>query len=108
MDAHDGNPPDLLATVEADHIISVGSADDSRVGHLNTVRYKDTIPDDVKGLLPNYVYGSQLYGKIKNGDMFVKSDSLLTVSNNYADLPKIGRGANLANLDSVKQMSGWM
>lgn len=108
MDSHDGNPPDLMARVEADHIISVGSADDSRVGHRNTVRYKDTIPTEVRGLLPNYVYGTSVRGKVKNGDMFVEANSLLTISDKFADLPKIKRGANLQNIDGEKEMSGWM
>jgi len=110
MDAHDGKAPRLTDVVSTDHIISVGSADDSRVGHQYQVRYRNTIPEDVISLLPKHVYGTKMGSTYKNGDMFIASNNLSAGSMNYKDAPKAYRGVSFAEsviAGSKFEMLGW-
>jgi hypothetical protein len=101
MDAHDGNAPDVNANVDADHIVSVGSYSDDRIGHHYRVNYKESIPDDVRSLLPSYVYATKLDGVYKNGDMFANANKLGAGSKAYRDIPRIVRAGH------EFEMYGW-
>lgn len=110
MDAHDGGPPKLSEAVQTDHIISVGSSQNSRVGHHYPVSYKEAIPKDVRSLLPSYVYGTKLKSTYKNGDMFVDPNNMGTASTSYKDIPKAIRGANMIEAATTGlqfEMFGW-
>jgi hypothetical protein len=110
MDAHDGNAPNTKAWVKADHIVSVGSNDDSKIANSISrgVKYSDEIPDFVKGLLPNRVLGTQVKGLYANGDMFVKVDSLKKKAYKYENLPKVIRGLTVDDTaGSLVTMVGW-
>lgn len=101
MDAHDGEAPDVNANVEADHIVSVGSYSDDRVGRHFRVRYRESIPDSASTLLPSYVYGTKLDGIYKNGDMFADANKLGNGSKAYRDIPRIVRAGH------EFEMYGW-
>lgn len=101
MDAHDGNAPDVNANVGADHIVSVGSSLDHRIGHHYPVRYREQLPGEVRELLPSYVYATKLDGIYKNGDMFADSNKLGNGSKAYRDIPRIVRAGN------EFEMYGW-
>jgi hypothetical protein len=73
MDAHDGNAPNLNASAEYDHIISVGSVEST---NGNKVAYTENIPDNIKDLFPTHVYGKKYFGRMYNGDCFVETESL--------------------------------
>lgn len=107
MDAHDGNAPNVRANVKADHMISVGSADNSRVGHHHPVFYKDQLPDNVRELLPNFVYGTQIKQSVQNGDMFVETRKMCAGSKAYKDVPRARRGANSLDAIFEFEMMGW-
>ncbi len=109
MDAHDGGPPDVNAKVNSDHQISIGSADNSRIGHVYQVRYTDRLSREVQQLLPSYVYGTKMKGLVKNGDIFVDTNRMSAGSKAYKDMPEAIRATNL---DSVKtgqtiRLEGW-
>lgn len=70
LDAHNGEVPVLDANVEVDHTIAIVSDP----GHGVTVRYRDTLSDDIKPYLPERVDGHQLKGTYKNGDFYVTKD----------------------------------
>lgn len=110
MDAHDGDAPKLTAAVQTDHIISVGSSLNHRVGHTHPVLYKTPIPNEVRSLLPEYVYGTKLGSTYKNGDMFVDANALSAGSKSYKDAPKAVRGVSFAEASitgSTFEMVGW-
>jgi hypothetical protein len=106
MDAHDGNGPDLEANVDTDHIISVGSnqLDDSR--RYNRVHYKTPLTGVAKGLLPTYVYGTELPGTMKNGDMFFKVADLKQLGDKL-NYPTIKRGVSYDSAHTSMNMFGW-
>lgn len=93
MDAHNGGPPVLGELVDTDHLISVGSTDSPNNGA--TVYYTDSIPANIKSLLPIKVYGTRLPARVENADCFVKEASLNTT-------PVLSRG-----LDYKAAMNGW-
>jgi hypothetical protein len=107
MDAHDGNAPDVEAVVKTDHIISVGSnllgATYSR--QYNRVNYKSQLSDQARQLLPDYVYGTELPGRMVNGDMFVKVADL-KMEDKFKS-PTIKRGVSSDNTHTDLQMFGW-
>lgn len=110
MDAHDGDPPKLTEAVQTDHIISVGSSMDNRVGRHYPVRYKDRIPNEVLPLLPGFVYGTKLGSTYKNGDMFVEADTMAATGKGWRDIPKAVRGLSLAEATisgTSFEMFGW-
>lgn len=109
MDAHDGRAPDVNASVDSDHIISVGSADNSRVGHMFQVHYKDALPDEVRGLLPSYVYGTKVKGQVKNGDSYVDTNKLSAGSKSWKDAPNLFRGVSFAEAAQSRgfELTGW-
>jgi hypothetical protein len=100
MDAHDGGPPDLNATVQTDHIISVGS---NILPTGSTVEYQDFLYEGAP-LLPTKVHGTKLFGLAKNGDTFVHINTMREKMNNGA---RIKRGANLNKIDTDYPMLGW-
>jgi hypothetical protein len=106
MDAHDGKAPDLNARVDADHIISVGSALEQKVGKHNRVLYRDGLPKEAMGLLPSHVYGMQLDQMVKNGDMFVDANRL-GHERDHKSIPKVVRGASFLLSDNEWEMYGW-
>lgn len=71
MDAHDGGPPKLDATVATDHIISVGS---NILPTGSKVHYDDFLYEGAP-LLPSKVFGTRFYGLSKNGNTFVNINS---------------------------------
>jgi hypothetical protein len=109
MDAHDGGPPDLNAMVKADHMISVGSVNDDRVGHHFPVRYTDRLTKEVQNLLPSYVHGTKLKATVKNGDMFVDATKMGNGSKAYKDMPSATRAVSLASLNQGQtiRLEGW-
>lgn len=109
MDAHDGGPPDLNAMVKTDHMISVGSNDNSRVGHHFQVRYTDRLPREVMQLLPSYVAGTKLKATVKNGDMFVDANKMGNGSKAYKDMPEAIRATSLALVKQGQtiRLEGW-
>lgn len=106
MDAHDGNAPDIEALVDTDHIISVGSSMTDKVGHHNRIVYKDSIPEDVRRLLPDHTYGVKLNHQAKNGDMFLDSNKLGRAMS-YRDIPIITRGTQFTFGNREWEMTGW-
>lgn len=75
MDAHDGGAPRVGSPVQYDHLISVGST----TGNSGTrVRYSDaqSIPSEVKELLPLHVHGGRMPEAAPNGDCLVKTSLL--------------------------------
>jgi hypothetical protein len=109
MDAHDGGPPDVNASVRADHMISVGSDDNGRIGHHYQVRYTDRLTREVQQLLPSYVYGTKLKATVKNGDMFVDANKLGAGSKAYKDMPSATRAVSLASVNKGQEirLEGW-
>lgn len=110
MDAHDGDAPRLSDAVEMDHIISVGSTTDRYQNTQNKVLYRDTIPEDVKSLLPTYVYGTRLNSTYANGDMFLGTEDLNKKFSNYKDIPKMKRGVSFAEASIQSrdfELFGW-
>jgi hypothetical protein len=107
MDAHDGNAPNPEANVSTDHIVSVGSniLGDTYSRKNNRVNYTDKIPSQVKQLLPDYVYGSELPHTMKNGDMFVKTSDLKM--GDKFKVPTIKRGMTSNNTHTDLPMYGW-
>jgi hypothetical protein len=101
MDAHDGGPPDLNATVDTDHFITVGSRIQSN-GH--EVSYSDFLPADALALLPLKAHGHQVPYKIQNGDSFV---SVAQLRGSSRDNVIIKRGANSNTIHSENRMRGW-
>lgn len=109
MDAHDGSAPDVTAMVDSDHIISVGSTDNKRVGHHFPVFYRDKLSEEVQDLLPKYVYGTKVKGRVKNGDTYVDSNKIAAGSKDYKSIPYAFRGTSFADAaqnDSV-HLAGW-
>ena len=113
MDAHDGRAPVVNAMVDVDHVISTGSYDDSRIGHHNKVYYTETIPEEVRSLLPNYAFGKKWQDVYNNGDTFIKIGAT-TEGAKYTDMPLAVRGPSpevVADLTQIKYkkfyLSGW-
>lgn len=106
MDAHDGGAPDLEANVDTDHIISVGSnlLEESR--RYNRVHYTDSLNPTARQLLPMYVYGTELPGRMKNGDIFVKTADL-RMKGEHLRYPTIKRGLSWDNENWEDKMFGW-
>lgn len=101
MDAHDGGAPNLEETVDTDHIVSVGSALSDRISDYNKVRYSESIPWEVRSLLPTHVHGSRLPPRMKNGDLFVDAAALKKA-------PDLVRGVALTNTKHGSfTMRGW-
>lgn len=74
LDAHDGNAPDLDATVRVNHAVMVSATVMLRG---ETVHYTDKIPDDVHQLLlPIKVLGRQFDMPMENGDFIVSLSKL--------------------------------
>jgi len=74
IDAHDGRPPDLKATVRVDHAIALGTHVLPRKGLVwHKVNYTDSsIASDVKKLLPEFVMGNIYLGPMQQGDFVFK------------------------------------
>lgn len=102
MDAHDGNAPDLEAIVETDHIVSVGTFNSKQIAPRHPVKYKKPLPDIVKTLLPTHVFGTELPGRMKNGDTFFKVSDL----NPERGYPRLKRGAKVDQIDTEEPMYG--
>lgn len=105
MDAHDGNPPDLSAEVDTDHIISVGSTL-SQTKTSNKVFYKPIyqarLSETIKNLLPKYVDGTKLNTPMMNGDLWVRTSDLKGVA-----YPNLSRGS-LEKFSFNDSMIGWV
>lgn len=99
MDAHNGKAPSLESRAEMDHVLSVSAG----IGLGYRVKYTEIIPENVRGLLPQRVHGVGMYGRFKNGDMFVQSNESLTKNQPFI------RRAISVNADSIVQgpMDGW-
>ncbi|WP_437977343.1 hypothetical protein WMF11_10350 [Sorangium sp. So ce295] len=72
LDAHDGNPPDLRATVEVDHHIAFGSA---LKPEGQPVLYRDDAGAN-RPLLPSSAHGTELQSRMINGDFWLRRDQL--------------------------------
>jgi hypothetical protein len=70
LDAHDGNPPDIHATVHVDHYVAFGSAIQPQG---QAVRYRDDA-GPFRSLLPSSVRGTSLLGGMSNGDFWARLD----------------------------------
>ena len=104
MDAHNGEAPDLEATVMVDHLISVGSGIIGNTGSL--VTYNSPLSDEARKLLPTRVHGTQINQLAKNGDMFVNKFHVYGLLSD-SPVPIIKRGTSLNNFDSQYYMNGW-
>lgn len=104
MDAHDGQAPDTKSFVDTDHIISIGSTDEGITGKHNPVLYMNEIPSDVRSLLPDHVYGTQVKSRIKNGDMFANATKMGGATGK--DVPNLYRGTYAPDAFAVR-MYGW-
>jgi hypothetical protein len=69
LDAHDGNPSDLRATVQVDHYVAFGSALQPQG---QPVRYRDDA-GAFRSLLPSMVRGTYLLGGMRNGDFWSRA-----------------------------------
>lgn len=105
MDAHDGNPPDLTAEVDTDHIISVGSTlfqtKTSQKIYYQPI-YQARLSETIKNLLPKYVDGIKLNTPMTNGDLWVKTSDL-----KGTEYPTLNRGS-LEKFSSNQSMMGWV
>jgi hypothetical protein len=114
MDSHDGKALDFTSLVKRNHVISTGSSismeDRLSLDTIGRVFYKDTIPDNVKSLLPKHSFGTKFqtnfYGDIsgyhdmrlyKNSDMIIK-----TAQVRESKPPRIFDG------DKISEMAGWL
>lgn len=108
MDAHDGGAPDVKATVKTDHVIMAGSflKRASRKNLYNAVLYKNDIPKNVATLLPALSFGSELPHRLKNGDIFVKTEDLMYDKDGKFSCPIAKRGVSSTSIDIEIHMYG--
>ncbi|MCB0353423.1 MAG: hypothetical protein KDD64_07865 [Bdellovibrionales bacterium] len=76
IDAHDGNPPDLMHQVELDHKLVLGSDRFEPTADQVPVRYRDTLTDELRRVLPFGVIGREFYGRRPNGDFLINVSEL--------------------------------
>lgn len=108
LDAHDGNPPKLGASVEVDHALFASSytmndtpttrrvwySDDRHVARLAGTPEPAASP--LRKLLPNFVIGQKFHQQMANGDFVFKTDDVRHgVFNPARELPP-GAGRNIA------------
>jgi len=104
MDAHDGNPPNVNATVKTDHIISVGSSFRCSNSIFSQPVYYSNILGNAKDLLPTKAFGTQLQGLVKNGDCFIDISDML--NNDKHHTPMLKRGISIENSYTQGSMIG--
>lgn len=72
MDAHNGAPPDLKATVERDHYLIWGSRDPD--GRDDAWHYALDVPRHVRPFVPGRLRGKRISGLSRNGDWEVPAE----------------------------------
>jgi hypothetical protein len=71
LDGHDGNIPNLNATVQRDHTVIVSMVNSPKTKFASEAKFRDTLPVTHQYLFGSSFHGIQTHGRTKNGDVMI-------------------------------------